>query len=94
MNGFDCNVVGFRRRKRRLQKLPSMGDLINKSKELLGISGKKKRKTQHLEFSTDPVTGFRSNKGTYTGQKGQRKRNSELDVATCAENVDGKLQLY
>ena len=45
-----------------------MEELISKGKEFLGIGRKKPRKKTHYEFRTDPTTGIRSNKGTYSGQ--------------------------
>ena len=48
-----------------------MAELINKSKEFLGV-GQRKRRAQHFEFSTDPLTGFRSNTGTYSNEGGIR----------------------
>ena len=73
--------------------MPSMAELINKSKELLGISKNKKRKPVHYEFSNDPVTGLRNNKGTYTGQLQKRRQdipggNSD-DAETLELDCDG-----
>ena len=45
-----------------------MEELISKGKEFLGTGRKKPRKKTHYEFRTDPTTGIRSNKGTYSGQ--------------------------
>ena len=65
------------------RKLPSKGELIKECRELLATS-KRKRKRVCFEFSTDPVTGVRSNKGTYMGQ--QRKKRREIRGETC-ENL-------
>ena len=66
------------------RKLPSMEELISKSKGFL----KKKHKPRHYEFGTDPVTGRRNNKGTYSGTPQRQPKKSctssaeifELDV--------------
>ena len=70
---FINDFKGSRRSKRRL---PSMAELINKSKEFLGV-GQRKRRAQHFKFSTDPLTGFRSNTGTYSkrSRKGKKVAN-------------------
>ena len=57
------------RRRRRKEKLPSIDTLISQSKAFL----KNKRKARHLEFSTDPVSGHRSCKGTYSAEKRQKQ---------------------
>ena len=74
-----------------------MSELLNKSKELLGISKKKQRRPSHFEFSTDPVTGVRNNKGTYTGQL--KKRRKEIgESGECAPTFeldhDGMSHIY
>ena len=74
-------TTGSRRRKR---KLPSVSELLNKSKEILNIGNKRKRKPVHYEFSTDPETGVRSNKGTYVSQRGGKWR--KMGESTCAED--------
>ena len=63
-----------------------MAELINKSKELLGLN-KKRRKRAHYEYSTDPVTGLRNNKGTYSGQVPKRKK--EVSVECETPELDG-----
>lgn len=70
-----------------------MSELLNESKELLGLSKKRQQRPRHFEFSTDPVTGFRSNKGTYSGQRGGKRK--EMDMSTCAvelDSFDGELR--
>lgn len=71
---FINDFKGSRRSKRRL---PSMAELINKSKEFLGV-GQRKRRAQHFEFSTDPLTGFRSNTGTYSKRSRKERRQRML----------------
>lgn len=70
-----------------------MGELLNESKELLGLGQKRQQRPRHLEFSTDPVTGFRSNKGTYSGERGGKRK--EMDKSKCSEldscSFDGEL---
>ena len=62
-----CSSKGHRKHQR--EKLPSMEVLISQGKALLA----KKRKERHLEFSTDPVSGNRSYKGTYSSTKIQKR---------------------
>ena len=52
----------------RTGQLPSMDQLLGiKAKEMLDRgAGATKRKPVYYEFSTDPVTGFRNCKGTYS----------------------------
>lgn len=66
-----------------------MAELINKSKELLGV-GKRKRRAQHFEFSTDPLTGFRSNTGTYSkrSRKGKKAANANATCKDLEEHVE------
>ena len=66
-----------------------MAELINKSKELLGV-GKRKRRAQHFEFSTDPLTGLRSNTGTYSkrSRKGKKVDNANATCEDVEEHVD------
>ena len=74
-----------------------MTELISKSKELLGFTKKRKRKPRHYEFATDPVTGFRNNKGTYTGQAKTRRRDNSSTPETCESHVEsdgGKCHYY
>ena len=58
-----------------------MAELIIRSKEFLGLT-KKPRKQAHYEYSSDPVTGLRNNKGTYTGQVLKRKKELSIDSET------------
>ena len=58
-----------------------MAELISRSKEFLGLT-KKPRKQGHYEYSSDPVTGLRNNKGTYTGQVLKRKKELSIDSET------------
>lgn len=58
-----------------------MAELISRSKEFLGLT-KKPRKQAHYEYSSDPVTGLRNNKGTYTGQVLKRKKELSIDSET------------
>ena len=62
-------------------KNTSMAELISRSKEFLGLT-KKPRKQAHYEYSSDPVTGLRNNKGTYTGQVLKRKKELSIDSET------------
>ena len=74
-----------------------MTELISKSKELLGFTKTKKRKPRHYEFATDPVTGFRNNKGTYNGPAKTRRTNSISTPETCESHVEsdgGKFYYY
>ena len=43
---------------------------------------KKPRKQAHSEYSTDPVTGLRKNKGTYSGQVSKRKKEVSVECET------------
>ena len=66
----------------------SMAKLISKSKEMLGVT-KRKQKAQHFEFSTDPVTGFRSNTGPYSDRsKKGRPRALWLQTLTASSSVE------
>lgn len=51
-----------------------MDSLILESKALLS----KERKASHLEFSSDPVTGRRNCKGTYSPTKRRPKRHNTV----------------
>lgn len=68
-----------------------MSELLSKGKELLGLSKKKQRKARQYEFASDPVSGLRNNKGTYSGQSKRRRKdtNSILETSVPHER-DGK----
>lgn len=64
-------------------------------KEFLGIGRKKPRKEKHYEFSTDPSTGIRNNKGTYSGQlQKQRKQTYDESNETFESNCTGTLSNF
>ena len=72
----DSNVSSSGRKK----KLPSMEELIEQGKQLLG-DPKRKRKPVHYEFSTDPTTGRRNCKNTYSpGKYSTAGRKNRLTV--------------
>ena len=87
-------VIGSQHRKPSKRKLPSMEELISKGKEFLGIGRKKLREKTHYEFSTDPITGIRSNKGTYSGRlQKKRKQTSDKSTETFEFSCSGTLSI-
>ena len=88
-------VTGSRHQKLSKRKLPSMEELINMGKEFLGIGRKKPCKEKHYEFSTDPSTGIRNNKGTYSGRlQKQRKQTYDDSNETLESNSSGMLSNF
>lgn len=77
----------------RKRKLPSMSELLSKGKELLSLSKRKQRKARQYEFASDPVSGLRNNKGTYSGQSKRRRKdtNSILETSVPHER-DGEMK--
>ena len=68
-------------------QLPSMDQLLGQAKEMLDRrSGAKKRKPVHYEFSTDPVTGFRNCKGTYSARSNSARRGRDQNLDDSAYN--------
>ena len=71
-----------------------MSELLSKGKGLLGLSKNKERKAWQYEYGSDPVSGLRNNKGTYSHTHTQSKRrrkdtNSILETSAHHER-DGK----
>lgn len=73
----------------RKRKLPSMAELLDKGKELLGLTKKKGRKDRHYEYGRDPVSGLRNNKGTYQGQSKKRRKEISFAPETPGFESDG-----
>lgn len=70
----------------RKRKLPSMSELLSKGKGLLGLSKNKERKARQYEYGSDPVSGLRNNKGTYSGQSKRRRKDTNSILETSAHH--------
>lgn len=66
-----------------------MAELLDRGKELLGLTKKKGRKDCHYEYGRDPVSGFRNNKGTYQGQPKKRRKEISFALETPGFESDG-----
>ena len=68
-----------------------MSELLSKGKGLLGLSKNKERKAWQYEYGSDPVSGLRNNKGTYSGQSKRRRKDTNSILETSAHHErDGK----
>ena len=75
------------KRARKKEQLPSMDQLLGQAKEILDRGSRaKKRKPVHYEFSTDPVTGFRNCKGTYSAKSNSARRGRNQNLDDSADN--------
>lgn len=71
-----------------------MEELNSKGKEFWGIGRKKPHKKTQYEFSTDPITGIRSNKGTYSGRLQKKwKQTSDESTETFEFSCSGTLSI-
>lgn len=55
--------------RRKRAKSQSRESLLQEAQALLDAKSKKKKKPSLFQFSTDPVTGKRNNKGTYSKER-------------------------
>ena len=63
-----------------------MSELLRKGKGLLGLSKNKERKARQYEYGSDPVSGLRNNKGTYSGQSKRRRKDTNSILETSVHH--------